>query len=171
MKKVSVMRTCVCLCVYVCMCGQLVSLFHEYENSPVLTPVSRTEVDASGEPMTEPITENPTHVNDIFLSKHKTYTSTEDKYLELAPGTNKQSSFASIRRACRRALKPVDLFEWTTQIYDRTRHMPCMMRSAVPRGVKSEHVLYVMMKVMRMRLTESTCCTFKRYRRLKLSYL
>lgn len=48
------------------------SLYREHDNSPALVPVPKAEADAFGEPMIEPIPENPTHVNYLLLLKQQT---------------------------------------------------------------------------------------------------
>lgn len=95
----------------------------------------------------------------------------EDKYLELAPGMNKHHlSLLFDEHAEELSFPSIYLGEPRKFTIDGVT--PYMMstseiRRSDRRGVKSEHVLYMAMKVMRMRLTESMFCTFKNSDNLK----
>jgi len=147
------------------------SLYREYDNSPALAPVPEAEADASGEPMIEPISENPEHVNDLLLSKQQTLMWSEDKYLELAPGMNKHHLSLLFDEHAEELLF-LSIYLGEPRKFTIDGFTPYMMfiseiRRSDRRGVKPEHVLYMAMKVMRMRLTESMFCTFKNSDNLK----
>lgn len=147
------------------------SLYCEYDSLPALAPVPESEADASAEPLIEPISEDPTHVNDLLLAKQHTLMWSEEKYLVLAPGMNKrQISLLYDEYAEELSFPSIYLGEPRTFTIQGVT--PFMManseiRRTDRRGVKPEHILYMTMKVMRMRLTESIYCTFKANDNLK----
>jgi hypothetical protein len=138
-------------------------------NEPInLPPVDASDTNANeiaSEPMIEPISEDPEHINDLLLARQHTLMWSEEKYLELAPGINKRHiSLLFDEHAEELSFPSIYLGEPRTFTLDKVT--PYMMahseiRRTDRRGVKPEHILYMAMKVMRMRLTDGMYCTFK----------
>lgn len=118
--------------------------------------------DISIEPMIELISEDPAHVNDLLLAKQHTLMWSEEKYLELAPGMNKRP-LSLLHDEYAEELSFPSIYLGEPRVFTIQNVTPYMManseiRRTDRRGVKPEHVLYMAMKVMRFRLTDSMYC-------------
>lgn len=130
--------------------------------APVIPQEKQTE-EGEDEPLIESIVEHPENAQELLLAQQKTLMWSEEKYLSIAPGMNQKPeniifdehaeelSFPSIYLGEARTFKiPVTHFMIATSEIRRDR-----------RGVKPEHILYMAMKIMRVRLNEGLRLTFK----------
>ena len=138
--------------------------FFQSQTVPILP--TDTDVD-SNVPIIEPscpISENREHTHEMLLAKQHTLMWSEEEYLEIAPGMNKKP-LNLIYDEYAEELSFPSIYLGEPRKFSIQNVTPFMMalseiRRRDHRGVKPEHVLYMAMKIMRLRLTESLYVTF-----------
>lgn len=101
----------------------------------------------------------------MLLAKQQTLMWSEEKYLDMAPGM-KQKPMSLIYDEHAEELSFPSIYLGEPRVFSIENVTPYMMASSEilrrdRRGVKPEHILYIAMKIIHLRLTDNLYITFK----------
>lgn len=121
--------------------------------------------DTSEEPLIEEMSENVNEDVDLRIAKQQTLMWSEEHYLDIAPGMNK-TPLSLVYDKHAEELGHPDIYYGHPRVYTIDRVTPYMkstseIRRSDRRGAGQEHILFMTMNVMRLRLTDGMYCTFK----------